>query len=98
MDIIEDVKEYIKAGFNQNDWENPSTTNSLRANTNYHLDRYVEGGITKYLWYVGSFTQLATGFIVFSDSGNPSNYRWQFYQSGREKFDGSLPFPSNWNL
>ena len=37
LDIIEDVKEYIKAGFNQNDWENPSTTNSLRANTNYHL-------------------------------------------------------------
>lgn len=75
LDIIEDVKEYMKTGFDQNDWENPSTTNSLRANTNYYLKRYVEGGITKYLWDLGSSTKLATGFIVFSDFDNPSNYR-----------------------
>ena len=97
-DIQSDVNEWMKAGFTQNQWDNPLFTYNLVANTNDYTKRYTDGGMTKYLWFTTYASQLATGFIVFPITGNQSQFGWMFLQAGREVFIGQMNFPASWGL
>lgn len=95
-DIKNDVSEWMKAGFNPSEWDNPNYTNYLTANTNDYQKRYLENGYIKYLWYITYASVIATGFIVFPVNGYVLNYAWEFYQDGKLIFEGMLPFPATW--